>query len=168
MQQLFNKRVIVGITGGIAAYKGAELVRRFKEAGADVRVVMTPAATRFITPLTLQALSGRPVHVELLDAAAENGMDHISLARWADAVVVAPATADILARLAHGRADALLRTQCHASTAPLLPARCRVCGCWSPPARPMRCSTRCAISATAAPARWATPQRRQRPRPVRR
>src|SRR3569833_299440 len=120
MQQLFNKRVIVGITGGIAAYKGAELVRRFKEAGADVRVVMTPASTRFITPLTLQALSGRPVHVELLDAAAENGMDHISLARWADAVVVAPATADFMARLAHGRADDLLSTLCLASTAPLL------------------------------------------------
>src|SRR3569623_130398 len=118
MQQLFNKRVIVGIAGGIAAYKGAELVRRFKEAGADVRVVMTPAATRFITPLTLQALSSRPVHVEVLDAAAENGMDHISLARWADAVVVAPATADIIARHAPGRADHLQSTLCHGRAAP--------------------------------------------------
>lgn len=134
MQQLLNKRVIVGITGGIAAYKGAELVRRFKEAGADVRVVMTPAATRFITPLTLQALSSRPVHVELLDAAAENAMDHISLARWADAVVVAPATADFMARLAHGRADDLLSTLCLASTAPLLLAPAMNSVMWQHPA----------------------------------
>jgi len=134
MQQLFNKRVIVGITGGIAAYKGAELVRRFKEAGADVRVVMTPAATRFITPLTLQALSGRPVHVDLLDAAAENGMDHISLARWADAIVVAPATADFMARLAHGRADDLLSTLCLASTAPQLLAPAMNSVMWQHPA----------------------------------
>src|SRR3569623_2620604 len=134
MQQLFNKRVIVGIAGGIAAYKGAELVRRFKEAGADVRVVMTPAATRIITPLTLQALSGRPVHVDLLDAAAENGMDHISLARWADAVVVAPATADFMAKLAHGRADALLSTLCLASTAPLLLAPAMTTAMWQHPA----------------------------------
>src|SRR3569623_27271 len=134
MQQLFIKRVIVGIAGGIAAYKGAELVRRFKEAGADVRVVMTPAATRFITPLTLPALSGRPVHVALLDAAAENGMAHISLARWADAIVVAPATADFLARLAHGRADDLLSTLCLASTAPQLLAPAMNSVMWQHPA----------------------------------
>src|SRR3569623_2443396 len=95
---------------------------------------MTPAATRFITPLTLQALSGRPVHVDLLDAAAENGMDHISLARWADAIVVAPATADFMARLAHGRADDLLSTLCLASTAPQLLAPAMNSVMWQPPA----------------------------------
>src|SRR3569623_375146 len=134
MQQLFNKRVIVGITGGIAAYLGAYLVRRFMVAGADVRVALTPAATRFITPLTLQALSGRPVHVELLDAAAENGMDHISLSRGADAVVVAPAAAYVKARLALGRADDLLSTLCLASTAPLLLAPAMNSVMWQHPA----------------------------------
>src|SRR3569833_2702106 len=134
MQQLFNKRVIVGITGGIAAYKGAELVRRFKEAGADVRVVMTPAATRFITPLTLQAMSSRTVHVEVLDAAAENGMDHISLARWADAVVVVFVFVVIKARQAHGRAHDKQSTLCLASTAPLLLAPAMNSVMWQHPA----------------------------------
>lgn len=134
MEQLVNKRVVVGITGGIAAYKAAELVRRLKEAGAEVRVAMTPAATRFITPLTLQALSGRPVHLELLDAAEENAMGHIALARWADAIVVAPATADSIAKLAHGRADDLLSTLCLASTAPLVLAPAMNQAMWRHPA----------------------------------
>jgi len=120
MNNLINKRVVLGVTGGIAAYKSAELVRRLKEAGAEVRVVMTDAATRFITPLTLQALSGRPVHLHLLDAATESAMGHIELARWADVIVVAPASANIMAKLAHGIADDLLSTLCLASEAPLL------------------------------------------------
>jgi len=120
MVKLVNKRVIVGITGGIAAYKSAELVRRLKGAGAEVRVVMTAAATQFISPLTLQALSGRPVHLHLLDAASESAMSHIELARWADVITVAPATADFMAKLAHGFADDLLSTLCLASQAPLL------------------------------------------------
>jgi phosphopantothenoylcysteine decarboxylase / phosphopantothenate---cysteine ligase len=120
MPGLVNKRVVVGVTGGIAAYKSAELVRRLKEAGAGVRVVMTAAATQFITPLTLQALSGKPVHVRLLDAATENAMSHIELARWADVIVVAPAGANTMAKLAQGLADDLLSTLCLASTAPLV------------------------------------------------
>ena len=119
MTGLVNKRVVVGVTGGIAAYKSAELVRRLREVGAEVRVVMTAAATRFITPLTLQALSGHAVHVNLLDAAAESAMNHITLARWADVIVVAPASANIMAKLAHGLADDLLSTLCLASSAPL-------------------------------------------------
>jgi phosphopantothenoylcysteine decarboxylase/phosphopantothenate--cysteine ligase len=120
MTGLVNKRVVVGVTGGIAAYKSAELVRRLKEAGAEVRVVMTVAATRFITPLTLQALSGQAVHTQLLDAATESAMSHISLARWADVIVVAPATANTMAKVTQGLADDLLSTLCLASTAPLV------------------------------------------------
>jgi phosphopantothenoylcysteine decarboxylase/phosphopantothenate--cysteine ligase len=120
MAELVNKRVVVGVTGGIAAYKSAELVRRLKEAGAEVRVVMTSAATQFITPLTLQALSGQPVHLHLLDSAAENAMGHIELARWADVIVVAPASANTLAKLALGLADDLLSTLCLASRAPIV------------------------------------------------
>jgi phosphopantothenoylcysteine decarboxylase/phosphopantothenate--cysteine ligase len=120
MTGLVNKRVVVGVTGGIAAYKSAELVRRLKEAGAEVRAVMTAAATQFITPLTLQALSGHAVHVNLLDAAAESAMSHITLARWADVIVVAPASANSMAKLAHGLADELLSTLCLASSAPLV------------------------------------------------
>src|SRR5690606_12423183 len=102
---LTSKRILLGVTGGVAAYKAADLVRRLREAGAEVRVVMTRAATQFVTPLTFQALSGNPVHLDLLDPEAEAGMGHIQLARWADAVLVAPATADFMARLAHGLAD---------------------------------------------------------------
>jgi phosphopantothenoylcysteine decarboxylase/phosphopantothenate--cysteine ligase len=120
MAELVNKRVVVGVTGGIAAYKSAELVRRLKEAGAEVRVVMTSAATQFITPLTMQALSGQPVHLHLLDSAAENAMGHIELARWADVIVVAPASANTLAKLALGLADDLLSTLCLASRAPIV------------------------------------------------
>jgi len=110
MPILQQKRIVLGITGGIAAYKSAELVRRLCEQGAEVRVVMTEAATRFITPLTLQALSGHPVHVDLFEAEAQNGMGHIELARWADLLLIAPATAHCLAKLAHGLADDLLST----------------------------------------------------------
>ena len=115
-----SRRVLVGITGGIAAYKAAELVRLLRGAGHDIQVVMTNAATRFITPLTLQALSGKPVRTGLWDEAAEAAMGHIELARWAEVVVVAPASADFLARLAAGRADDLLATLCLATSAPVL------------------------------------------------
>ena len=112
MGSLQNKRVVLGITGGIAAYKAADLTRRLRDAGAEVRVVMTEAATAFITPLTLQAVSGHPVQQQLLDEAAEQVMGHIELARWADVVLVAPASANSIAKLAHGRADDLLSTLC--------------------------------------------------------
>ena len=131
---LAQKRILLGVTGGIAAYKACELTRRLRDAGADVRVVMTRAATEFVTPLTFQALSGQPVRSALFDPEAEAGMDHITLARWADAVLVAPATADFLARLAQGRADDLLATLCLAGDAPLCvaPAMNRVM--WANPA----------------------------------
>lgn len=119
MHRLANRRILLGVTGGIAAYKSAELVRQLKKAGADVRVVMTAGGQAFITPLTLQALSGNPVHTDLLDPAAEAAMGHIELARWADLVLVAPATADFLARLAGGIADDLLTTLCLATVAPV-------------------------------------------------
>jgi len=119
MQRLANKRIILGIGGGIAAYKSAELVRRLKDQGADVRVVMTRSAQEFITPLTLQALSGHPVHRDLLDPAAEAAMGHIELARWADLILVAPATAEIMARLAQGNANDLLTTLILATDAPV-------------------------------------------------
>ncbi|HHH89600.1 MAG TPA: bifunctional phosphopantothenoylcysteine decarboxylase/phosphopantothenate--cysteine ligase CoaBC [Aliiroseovarius sp.] len=112
MQALANKRVLLGVTGSIAAYKAAELVRRLREAGAEVRVVMTRGATEFVTPMTFQALSGKPVHRHLLDTEAEAGMGHIKLARWADVILVAPASADFLARLSQGRADDLLAAVC--------------------------------------------------------
>jgi phosphopantothenoylcysteine decarboxylase / phosphopantothenate---cysteine ligase len=114
-----GKRIIVGVTGGIAAYKSAELVRRLTERGAEVQVVMTAGARRFITATTFQALSARPVRTSLWDSAAEAAMGHIELARWADLVVVAPASADFLARLAQGRADDLLATLCLATEAPV-------------------------------------------------
>ncbi|MBS99862.1 MAG: bifunctional phosphopantothenoylcysteine decarboxylase/phosphopantothenate--cysteine ligase CoaBC [Oceanospirillaceae bacterium] len=119
MHRLTNRRILLGITGGIAAYKSAELTRQLKTAGADVRVVMTPAATEFITPLTLQALSGNPVHLQLLNPEAEAGMGHIELAKWADLVLVAPASADFIARLAAGMGDDLLTTLCLATDAPI-------------------------------------------------
>jgi phosphopantothenoylcysteine decarboxylase/phosphopantothenate--cysteine ligase len=119
MNTLTNKRIVLGVTGGIAAYKAAELVRRLGAAGAAVRVVMTRSAQEFAGPLTFQALSGNPVHTDLLDRQAEAAMGHIELARWADAIVLAPASANSLARLAHGLADDLLSTLCLASSAPL-------------------------------------------------
>jgi phosphopantothenoylcysteine decarboxylase/phosphopantothenate--cysteine ligase len=108
MHRLNNKRILLGICGSIAAYKSAELVRRFRDQGAEVRVVMSQAATEFITPLTLQSLSGHPVRTELMDPMSEVAMGHIELARWADAFVIAPATQDLLARLVQGRADDLM------------------------------------------------------------
>jgi phosphopantothenoylcysteine decarboxylase/phosphopantothenate--cysteine ligase len=119
MKRLNGKHVLLGITGGIAAYKSAELTRRLLDEGAQVRVVMTPGATAFVTPLTFQALSGNPVHTELLDAEAEKGMGHIELARWADVVLVAPASANTIARMAQGRAEDLLTTLCLATEAPI-------------------------------------------------
>jgi phosphopantothenoylcysteine decarboxylase/phosphopantothenate--cysteine ligase len=117
-----GKHVLLGVTGGIAAYKSAELVRRLVERGAEVQVVMTAAAREFIGATTFQALSGRPVRDSLWDAAAEAAMGHIELARWADLVLVAPASADFLARLAGGRADDLLATLCLATSAPIVVA----------------------------------------------
>lgn len=113
---LTNKKIILGVTGGIAAYKAAELCRLLVKAGADVRVVMTAAAQQFVTPLTFQALSGKPVLASLWDAASGDGMEHIHLSRAADLLLVAPASADFLARLAQGRADDLLSTLCLART----------------------------------------------------
>ncbi|MEO1889636.1 MAG: bifunctional phosphopantothenoylcysteine decarboxylase/phosphopantothenate--cysteine ligase CoaBC [Cycloclasticus sp.] len=110
MNKLQHRRILLGVTGGIAAYKAAEILRQCQTLGAEVRVVMTPAATEFIMPLTFQALSGFPVHTQLLDAEEEAGMGHINLARWADVVLVAPASADFIARLSSGMANDLLTT----------------------------------------------------------
>jgi phosphopantothenoylcysteine decarboxylase/phosphopantothenate--cysteine ligase len=131
---LDGKHVLLGVTGGIAAYKCAELVRGLRKAGAEVRVVMTAAAERFVTPTTLQALSGHPVRSSLWDEAAEAAMSHIELARWADVVLIAPASADTLARIAGGHANDLLSTLCLATEAPvhLAPAMNRVM--WANPA----------------------------------
>jgi len=119
MSHLADQHILVGITGGIAAYKSAELVRRLGDQGAQVQVIMTDAAKAFIAPLTLQALSGRPVRDTLLDPEAESGMGHIELGRWADTVLVAPASADFIARLAVGLASDLLSTVCLATPAPV-------------------------------------------------
>jgi phosphopantothenoylcysteine decarboxylase/phosphopantothenate--cysteine ligase len=119
MSSLQNKQIILGITGGIAAYKSAELCRLLIKAGAQVRVVMTQAAQEFITPLTMQSLSGNRVHTQLLDTEAEAAMGHIELARWADLILVAPASANFMAQLAHGEAHELLTTLCLASKSPL-------------------------------------------------
>jgi phosphopantothenoylcysteine decarboxylase/phosphopantothenate--cysteine ligase len=116
---LANLRVLLGVSGGIAAYKAAELTRRLRDAGCEVRVVLTRNAERFVTPLTFQALSGNAVRSGLWDESAEAAMGHIELARWAQRIVIAPASADVIARLAHGRADDLLTTVCLASAAPL-------------------------------------------------
>lgn len=113
------QRILLGITGGIAAYKSAELVRLLKKAGHEVRVVMTRGAEAFVTPLTFQALSGEAVRTSLLDPEAELGMGHIELAKWADLIVVAPASADFIARLANGMADDLLTTVCCATESPI-------------------------------------------------
>jgi phosphopantothenoylcysteine decarboxylase / phosphopantothenate---cysteine ligase len=118
--EALNLRVVLGVTGGIAAYKSAELTRRLKDRGADVQVVMTSGAQQFVAPLTFQALSGRPVRTDLWDAAAEAAMGHIELARWPQRIVIAPATADFIARLAHGLADDLLSTLCLATDVPII------------------------------------------------
>ena len=114
-----NPHILLGVSGGIAAYKSAELVRLLRKQGAEVRVVMTQSATQFIGPLTFQALSGHPVHSELLDADEENAMGHIHLARWADLLLIAPATANLMAKLSHGLADDLLSTLYLAATCPV-------------------------------------------------
>ena len=134
MGHLNSRRVLLAVCGGIAAYKSAELVRRLQERGAEVRVLMTRGAQEFITPLTLQALSGHPVRDSLLDAEAERGMGHIELARWADLLLIAPATADCLARLAAGRADELLGAVALATPAPKLLAPAMNQQMWRNPA----------------------------------
>ncbi|MFN2329181.1 MAG: bifunctional phosphopantothenoylcysteine decarboxylase/phosphopantothenate--cysteine ligase CoaBC [Chromatocurvus sp.] len=134
MAHLFNRNVLLGVCGGIAAYKSAQLVRDLQALGANVRVIMTRGAEAFITPLTLQALSGQPVHRELLDEQAERGMGHIELARWADLLLIAPATADLMARLASGRADDLLCTVALATAAPKMLAPAMNQQMWRDPA----------------------------------
>ncbi|RYF55117.1 MAG: phosphopantothenate synthase, partial [Comamonadaceae bacterium] len=119
MSDLAHKRIVLGMTGGVACYKIAELVRRMIEQGAVVDVVMTEAATRFITPVTMQALSGRPVFVDAWDARMDNNMAHINLTRGADLVLVAPASADFMAKLVHGFANDLLSTLCLARPCPM-------------------------------------------------
>lgn len=140
MASLAQKRIVIGITGGIAAYKIPELVRRLKDWGADVRCVMTQGGQAFITPLTLQAVSGNPVHHDLLDPAAEAAMGHIELAKWADLVVIAPATANTIAQLAHGHASDLLSTICLATAAPLLVAPAMNQQMWAHPAVQANCA----------------------------
>src|ERR1043165_4774080 len=129
-----GKRVLLGVTGGIAAYKSPDLVRRLREQGAEVQVVLTSGAREFVTPMTFQAVSGREVRSDLWDPEAEKAMSHIELARWADFVIIAPATADFIARLATGQADDLLTTLCLATAAPIAvaPAMNRVM--WANPA----------------------------------
>jgi len=134
MSSLTNKQILLGVTGGIAAYKSAELIRRLQDLGANVRVIMTPGAQEFITPLTLQALSGNPVHTQLLDPEAEAGMGHIELARWADLMLIAPATADFIARLVNGNGDDLLSTVCLAAAAPICLAPAMNQAMWKSPA----------------------------------
>jgi phosphopantothenoylcysteine decarboxylase / phosphopantothenate---cysteine ligase len=134
MNGLGGTRILLGVSGGIAAYKAADLVRRLRERGAVVQVVMTEGAKRFVTPLTFQALSGRPVREGLWDEAAEAAMGHIELARWADLVLVAPASADLIARLAQGRADDLLTTLCLATASPLFIAPAMNQQMWANPA----------------------------------
>ncbi len=131
---LHNHRILLGVTGGVAAYKAAELTRRFVKEGATVRVVMTEAATAFVTPMTFQALSGNPVRTALFDPAHEAAMGHIELARWPELIVIAPASADFLARLAHGLADDLLATLCLASAAPVIAAPAMNQQMWRHPA----------------------------------
>ena len=128
---LQNKRILLGVTGGIAAYKSAEIVRRLQDLGADVRVAMTPAAQEFITPLTLQALSGNHVHTDLLDPEAEAAMGHIELSRWADLILIAPASADFLSKLCHGVGSDLLSTLCLASSDNIAVAPAMNQGMWA-------------------------------------
>jgi phosphopantothenoylcysteine decarboxylase/phosphopantothenate--cysteine ligase len=129
-----GKRIVLGVTGGIAAYKSPDLVRRLKERGAEVQVVMTDGAREFVTPLTFQAVSGREVRSDLWDKAAEQAMSHIELARWADLVLIAPASADFLAQLAGGMAGSLLSTVCLATSAPIAVAPAMNRLMWANPA----------------------------------
>jgi phosphopantothenoylcysteine decarboxylase/phosphopantothenate--cysteine ligase len=134
MGPLTNKHILLGITGGIAAYKAAELTRLLRARGAEVRIVMTRAATAFVGPLTFQALSGNPVHLDLLDPAEESAMGHIRLARWADLILIAPATADFIARIRLGLADDLLSTLCLAAEVPIAIAPAMNRAMWENPA----------------------------------
>jgi len=134
MTTQINKRIVLGITGGIAAYKAAELVRLLVKANYDVQVVMTAAACQFITPVTMQALSGKSVFIDMWDSSISNGMPHIELSREADAILVAPASADFLAKLVQGRADDLLSTLCLARDCPLLVAPAMNKQMWENPA----------------------------------
>jgi phosphopantothenoylcysteine decarboxylase/phosphopantothenate--cysteine ligase len=134
MAELRSKRILLGLTGGIAAYKSAELVRELQRRGVDIQVVMTKSACKFITPLTLQALSGKPVYVEMWDDRVPNGMPHIELSRDRDLIVVAPGTADFIAKLVHGAADDLLSTLCLARECPLMVAPAMNRQMWENPA----------------------------------
>ena len=134
MSSLSQKRIILGITGGIAAYKSAEIARRLQDQGAEVRVIMTDSAQEFIRPLTLQALTGKPVHTDLLDPKAEAAMGHIELARWADAILIAPATANFMAALSQGIANDLLTTVCLASSGKIVVAPAMNQAMWAQPA----------------------------------
>ena len=134
MASLGNKRILLGLTGGIAAYKAAELVRELQRAGADIQVIMTKAACRFVTPLTLQALSGKPVYGDLWEAGVPNGMGHIELSRDRDLIVVAPASADFMSKLVHGAADDLLSTLCLARECPMMVAPAMNRQMWENPA----------------------------------
>lgn len=116
MDELNGKKILLGISGGIAAYKSIELIRRLNDSGAEVRVVMTKSATEFVTPLTFEAISGNPVHVEMFGPRIKSAIEHVELARWADLIVIAPATANVIAKLTHGIADDLLTTVCLALT----------------------------------------------------
>ncbi len=133
-KKIGSKKIVLGITGGIAAYKAAELVRLLIKADYDVQVVMTEAATQFITPITMQALSGKPVFIGMWDSSISNGMPHIELSRDADAILVAPASADFMAKLVHGRADDMLSTLCLARDCPLLVAPAMNKQMWENPA----------------------------------
>lgn len=148
MAELDGKQIVLGVSGGIAAYKAPDLVRRLRERGAEVQVVLTRGATHFVTASTFQAVSGRPVRSDLWDEAAEAAMGHIELARWADLVLVAPATADLMARLTCGMADDLLTTLCLATEAPLVlaPAMNRVM--WAHPATCRNAESLTAMGAT--------------------
>ncbi|EGL54685.1 phosphopantothenoylcysteine synthetase/decarboxylase [Methylophaga aminisulfidivorans MP] len=134
VSSLNGKKIVIGVTGSIAAYKAADLIRRLKDYGAEVRVMMTTGAAEFITPLTLQTLSGHPVAMTLLDADEESAMGHIALARWADWILIAPATADCLSRLVSGRADDILAAVCLATEAPIAVAPAMNNKMWSNPA----------------------------------
>ncbi len=141
MSNLAAKRILLGITGGIAAYKSIELIRLFTKAGAEVQVVLTDGAKAFVTDMTLQAISGNPVRSTLLDPSAEAGMGHIELAKWADLIVVAPASADFIARYAQGMANDLLSTLCLATESPVLLAPAMNQAMWRHPATQANANT---------------------------
>lgn len=140
MQDFANKKIIVGVCGGIAAYKTAYLVRELKRLGATIQVVMTTAAQQFVTPMTFQALSGNPVRTALFDAAAEQAMGHIELARWADLIVIAPASANTIAKISHGLADDLLSTLCLVAEVPLIVCPAMNRSMWGHPTTQSHCT----------------------------